>query len=402
MRRPVARPRTPHVAVCVDTSRSYGRGLLRGIADYVETFGRWSLYIDPQSAGRYAKGWLENWRGDGILAFIETAALADRFLRSGIPTVELFGHRLDLRLPQVGNDDDAIGRLAAGHLLERRFRRFAYSGYPGEGWSDRRCRGFAGAVGRKGFPCDRLDCERRPPTPAAWERAQQALTAWLRGLARPLGLMACSDRHAQRVLDACRRAGLAVPEEVAVIGVDNDEETCRLSDPPLSSVIDDPRRVGFEAARLLDRLMAGKARPGGGKPVLVPPLGVATRRSTDVTAVEDRLVADAMRAIRQGACEGLKVTGLARACYVSRSVLYRRFEAALDRTPHEEILRVRLDRVKGLLAQTELTLEAIAALAGFDHSEYLSVAFKRETGVTPGKFRQDASSHVRRSSQIDG
>ncbi len=387
MRRTAARPRTPHVAVCVDTSRAYGRGLLRGIADYVETIGRWSLYIDPQSAGTYAKNWLRDWRGDGILAFIETASLADRFLRSGIPTVELFGHRLDLRLPQVGNDDDAIGRLAAGHLLDRQFRRFAYSGYLGEGWSDRRFRGFAEAVRRKGCPCARHDCERRPETPAAWERVQQALTAWLRGLARPVGLMACSDRHAQRVLDACRRAGIAVPEEVAAIGVDNDEETCRLSDPPLSSVIDDPRHVGFEAARLLDRLMAGRARPGAGKPVLVPPLGIATRRSTDVTAVEDRLVADAMRAIRQGACEGLKVTGLTRACHVSRSVLYRRFQAALGRTPHDEILRVRLDRVKSLLAQSDLTLERIAGLAGFDHPEYLSVAFKRETCMTAGAYR---------------
>jgi LacI family transcriptional regulator len=391
MRRPAVRPRTPHVAVCVDTSRSYGRGLLRGIADYVETIGRWSLYIDPHSAGRYGKGWLRDWRGDGILAFIETSALADRFLRSGIPTVELFGHRLDLRLPQVGNDDDAIGRLAAGHLLERQFRRFAYSGYPREGWSERRFRGFAGAVQRTGFSCARFDSERRPPTPAAWERVQQELTAWLRDLARPVGLMACSDRHAQRVLDACRRAGIAVPEEIAVVGVDNDEETCRLSDPPLSSVIDDPRRVGFEAARLLDRLMAGKARPGSGKPVLVPPLGVATRHSTDVTAVEDRLVAEAMRAIRQGACEGLKVMDLTRACHVSRSVLYRRFQAALCRTPHDEILRVRLDRVKGLLAQTELTLEEIAGLAGFEHSEYLSVAFKRETGLTPGAYRRRAN-----------
>jgi LacI family transcriptional regulator len=160
-------------------------------------------------------------------------------------------------------------------------------------------------------------------------------------------------------------------------------------------VIDDPRRVGFEAARLLDRLMAGRARPGVGKPVLVPPIGVATRRSTDVTAVEDRLVADAMRAIRQEACAGLKVTGLTRACHVSRSVLYRRFESALGRTPHEEILRVRLDRVKALLEQTELTLEEIAGLAGFDHPEYLSVAFKRETGVTPGEYRQEVNRLLR-------
>ena len=384
--------RTPHVAVCVDKSRSYGRGILRGIARYVETVGRWSLYIDPESAGRYSESWLRDWKGDGILAYIETAALARRFLRSGIPTVELFGHRIDLRIPQVCSDDEAIGRQAAEHLLERRFRRFAFTGYPGEPWVDRRCAGFAQAVARHGFPLERFSCPHTPGSPSRWEKTQQELTGWLRGLPKPIGLMACSDRHAQRVLDACRRGGLDVPEELAVIGVDNDEETCRLSDPPLSSVIDDPARIGFEAARLLDRLIGGRVRPEGLDPLLVPPLGVEVRRSTDVTAVEDRMVAQAMRSIRERACRGLRVEDLIGEAHVSRSVFYRRFQEALGRTPHEELLRVKLDRAKSLLQGTPLTLEEIAPLAGFDHSEYLSVAFKREAGITPGAYRSEVTS----------
>lgn len=388
VKRAPLRSRLPHVAVCVDKSRSYGRGILRGIARYVETYGRWSLYIDPESAGTYSENWLKDWRGDGILAYIETAELARRFLRSGIPTVELFGHRIDLRLPQVCSDDEAIGRLAAEHLLERRFRRFAFTGYPGEPWVDRRFAGFARTVGSRGFACERFSCDHAPGSPSRWERTQQRLMDWLRRLPKPAGLMACSDRHAQGVLDACRRAGLGVPEELAVIGVDNDEETCRLSDPPLSSVVDDPVRIGYEAAGLLDGLIRGRPKSRKGEPLLIPPLGVETRRSTDVTAVEDRVVSQAMRSIRERACETLRVEDLIREAHVSRSVLYRRFHAALGRTPHEEILRVKLDRAGSLLLQTKLTVEDIAPLAGFDHSEYLSVAFKRERGVSPGAYRR--------------
>lgn len=379
-------PVVPHVAVAVDRSLSYGRGVLRGIADYVETFGPWSIYLEPRSAGRYAPGWLRRWRGDGILAYIEDPALARRFGRSGIPTVELFGHRFDLRLPQVGNDDDAIGRLAAEHLLDRHLRRFAFSGYPGEAWVERRFRGFREALARSGFGCERLDAARAAGTPSRWEREQERLARRLRTLPKPVGLFACSDRHAQRVLDACRRARLRVPDAVAVLGVDNDEETCRLADPPLSSVMDDPRRVGFEAARLLDRRMSGRRAPL--RPLLVPPLGVVARRSTDVAAVDDPLAAVAVRAIRARAGRGLRVEDLIAEARVSRAVFYRRFRAATGRTPHEEIVRARVERVKALLRQTALPLEEIAAETGFDHPEYLSVVFRRETGMTPGSFRR--------------
>lgn len=379
--------RIPRVAVAVDKSRSYGRGLLAGIADYAETRGRWSIYLEPQSAGTYARGWLRGWRGDGVLAYIEDPRLARRFVRTGLPVVELFGHRLDLGLPTVGNDDGAIGRLAADHLRARQLRRFAFSGYPNEPWVERRWEGFVAGLGVYGQDTPRLACRRSAGSAANWERDQERLTSWVRALPKPCGLMACSDRHALRVLDACRRAGVRVPDEVAVIGVDNDEELCRLSEPSLTSVRDDPRRIGFEAARLLDRLMRRpESRPRA--PRLIPPLGVIARRSTDVTAVEDRVIAEAMRSIRQRACEGLTVRDLLRGARLSRAAFYRRFRAALGRTPHFELLRARLDRVKEFLLQSPLTLEAIAARTGFDHPEYLSAAFRRETGMTPGEFRR--------------
>lgn len=379
----------PHVAVAVDKSRSYGRELLAGIADFVETRAGWSIYLEARSEGRYARDWLRGWVGDGVLAFIEDPGLARRLLRLRIPVVELFGHRLDLGLPMIGNDEEAIGRLAAEHLVERRLRRFAFSGYPGQPWVERRYRGFAAALAQRGFPAPpRMGSARASGPLARWEREQERLTEQLSVLPRPCGILACSDRHALRVLDACRRAGLRVPDEIAVVGVDDDEELCRLSDPPLSSVKDDARRIGFEAARLLDRLMTRPRSPAP-PPRLIPPLGVTARRSTDLAAIEDPLIARAMNAIRNRACQGLRLAELLDEIPLSRAAFYRRFRAALGRTPHRELLRARIERVKDLLLRTQMTLEEISGLAGFEHPEYLSAAFRRETGTTPGGFRRD-------------
>ena len=379
------------VAICIDKSRRYGRGVLAGIADYVEAHGRWSLQLNPRASGVYGDNWLRDWDGSGVLAFVEDPRLAKALLRSKIPAVELFGHRLDLGLPHVGNDEEAFGRLAGAHLLERNFVRFAFVGVEGALWSERRLSGFRTAVQRRSIdPVQVLILSDDDASLAAWEKNQQRLVGWLQQLRQPVGLMAASDRIALRALNACRQAGLDVPERVAVIGVDNDEETCRLADPPLSSVVDNAREIGWRAAAMLDGLMTKRA---GSKPrsVLVPPSGIAMRRSTEVTAVDDPLVARACQLIRDQACGGLTAEELASAVRVSKSLFYARFKKALNRLPHEEIIRTRLDQAQELLRQTRLPLAEIASRCGFTHPEYFSVSFKRELGVTPGRFRRSAA-----------
>lgn len=224
---------------------------------------------------------------------------------------------------------------------------------------------------------------------ANWEANQFRLRAWLRNLPKPCGLMACSDRHALRVLDACRTDGIAVPQEIAVIGVDNDEETCRLAHPPLTSVMDNARQVGWRAASLLDELMA-RGKSVSNQRILVPPLGVATRRSTEVTAVDDPLVARACDLIRECACEGLGVPELLATLRISKTSFYARFKKSLGRLPHEEIPRTRLGRAQSLLRETALSVAEIAGRCGFTHPEYLNVAFKRELRQTPGAFRHQS------------
>ena len=382
------KPVLPHVAVCVDKGRGYGRRVLQGIADYTEPGGRWSLFVDPEATGSYSVDWLKNWHGDGILAYVESRATAERLRASKIPTVEVFGHQLDLKLHQVGNDDEAIGRLAAEHLLACRLKHFAFCGYEKELWSERRRTGFEREITASGCRVRHFFSTRHGSTLAEGQRDRERLMIWLAALPKPSGIMACSDRHGLRVLDACRRLQITVPEEIAVIGVDNDEESCRLADPPLSSVKDNARRVGFEAARLLDSLMAGARENEKAVPILIPPLGVAVRRSTETTAVDDPLIAQTMRYIRENAVRGLRVSDLLTRFNVSRSVLYRRFHAAVQKSPHEQILRVQLERAKRLLDENDFTLEHIAELSGFQHSEYLSVAFKRELGMTPTDYRR--------------
>jgi LacI family transcriptional regulator len=208
---------------------------------------------------------------------------------------------------------------------------------------------------------------------------------WIKGLPKPLGLMACNDFRGVQALDACRRAEIAVPEEVAVIGADNEVLACELAYPPLSSVIPDCARIGYEAAALLDRFMRG-----GDRSETLPdvaPLGIATRQSTDMTAIDDPCVAEAVRFIREHAHEGIGVEDILNHMAVSRSVLQRRFQAALGRTVHDLIAGLRLKHVKQLLVETDLTLPAIADRTGFNHVEYLCSAFRKATGITPGTFR---------------
>jgi LacI family transcriptional regulator len=200
-----------------------------------------------------------------------------------------------------------------------------------------------------------------------------------------VGLMACSDQRGQHVLDACNRVDLAVPEEVAVIGVDDDAVLCNLSHPAMSSVVPNAERVGYEAAALLDRLMGGEKAPA--EEMLVEPLGVMTRQSTDVLAIDDAAVASVVRFIRERACKGCSMKEVERFSPMSRSVLERQFRKYLGRSPQAEIRAVQLKRVKQLLTESELSLERIAALAGYSHPEYMSVVFKRDTGITPGQYR---------------
>jgi LacI family transcriptional regulator len=383
------------VALIVMTSMSYGREILHGISQYIRECGPWTVYLEQRSLQDPEPPWLADWDGDGIILG-EACPTSEGIRRRPIPTVDL-NEQVDPDDPLAGrgrphiqSDHRALGRLAAEHLLERGFTNFAYFGYPVFGWSRRSSEGFSTAVQAAGHSCYQY----RDAQPVSfghqlpsWEDEVDGASRWIGALPRPLGLMACNDFRGIQALDACRRAGVAVPEEVAVIGVDNEVLACEMANPPLSSVIPDCRRIGYEAAALLNRLMQG-ARPPR-TTVEIPPVGIVTRQSTDVTAIADRCVAEAMTFIREHACEAIGVEDVLGQVMVSRSVLQKRFRAALGRTIHDAIAGVRLRRVKQLLVETDLSYEALAERAGFSSRAYMSTAFRRGTGATLAAYRRE-------------
>jgi LacI family transcriptional regulator len=208
---------------------------------------------------------------------------------------------------------------------------------------------------------------------------------WIQSLPKPVAIMSCNDVRGLHVLDACSRAGVLVPEEVAVLGVDDEDTMCELCSPPLSSVAPNPEGIGYAAAELLETLMSGQ-RPGQER-ISVRPIRVSCRQSSDTMAVADWAVASAARYMREPASQGCGVKDVLAKVHMSRAALEKRFRKHLNRSPKQEIRRIRLERIKQLLVETDLTLERIAELAGFEHPEYMSVLFKRETGQTPGRYR---------------
>jgi LacI family transcriptional regulator len=343
--------------------------------------------LPEQRRGERPPDWLRRWRGDGIIARIENGEIASAVKRTRLPVVDVSAARTLPDIPWVETDDEAIARLAVEHLVERGFRRLAFCGDPRFNWSNWRCEHFARLALQAGCTCAVYQSPATLKRPTSWNCEHERLAAWVKSLPRPIGVMACYDIKAQQILDVCRDLNVAVPEKIAVIGVDNDHLLCELCTPPLSSVIPDTHRTGYIAAELLDQLM--RRRKITATTNLVKPLGVYTRRSSDVLAVEDADVAAALRFIRENACEGIRVDDVLRAVPLSRRVLEGRFVRFLGRTPHEEILAVKIQRVKHLLRETDQPMKTIARRTGFSNEDYMSVAFKRAVGLTPGRFRLD-------------
>jgi LacI family transcriptional regulator len=313
--------------------------------------------------------------------------MADAIAATGVPTVEMRSTRLKHNFHFVGVDNRAIGQMVTEHLLERGFRRFAIYGIETESYFEERCRNFVSAVEGAGFPCTIYQQPGHKEIPTNWERQQQHVADWVKGLSKPVGVMACTDQLGFWFLDACRRAGVAVPEEVAVVGCENDESLATMSVPPLSSVQFNAEKTGYEAAALLDRMMAGQT--SANQHTYIPPLGIIARQSSDIVAVEDSEIAEALRYIRENAPYGLSVDDVLRAIPMSRAALDQRMRMAIGRTVKAEILRVQLDQVKRLLADTDLSLSQIADRTGFKHPQYMAELFKKKCGKTPGSYRKE-------------
>lgn len=379
-----------NVALLIESSRSYGRSLLRGIAQYSRTKGNWSLLHEEMTLDADVPNWLAESKADGVIARVDDHII-DPLRELQVPIVDVRCNRNYPGIPRVETDDRAVARLVFEHLWQRGFRRFAFCGYRGANYSETRLNSFREMVTAENCPLSVY--ETVGETDAALTSIERAgvsdvepLSEWLTSLQPPTGVFVCNDIRGQQLLNACRKIGISVPDDLGVIGVDDDDAICPLSDPPLSSVRPNAKHIGYRAAEMLAELMNGKAPSDDTE--YIAPSGVAQRLSTQVAAVEDREVAQACRFIRENVGNHIDVRDVAKLTRLSRRQLERRFRLSLNRTPHEEITAAQVARVKQLLTETDLSLEQLAPLAGYDYKERLSAVFKRETGETPGRYRQ--------------
>lgn len=382
----------PRVGLLIQSSLEYGRGLLRGIGQYVAEHEPWTIYHRPGPLVERLPAGFTSWRPDAILAQLESATLIRQVRALRLPTVDLFALHPLPGIPRLAPDQRVVARLVADYFLERGYEHFAYCGFRGVWYCELRCRYFVEYLTQRGYRPAVYESE-RPRHAGVFAREAEGLLEigplgrWIQSLPKPVALMGGSDIRAQQVLSACGERRIAVPGEVSVTGVSNDGVLCRLCDPQLTSVDLNTEQIGYQAAALVDRMMHGRRPPE--ELILVAPRGIVTRQSTLALAVADPDVAAAMQFIRERAGEAITVDDVARHVTLSRSTLQRRFEKALGRTPQAAIHLEQLQRVKQLLADTDLPLARIAERAGFQHAESLCRLFKRHTGQTPGAYRRE-------------
>ncbi len=376
----------PQVGVLVDTSRSYGRDIVRGIRRYVAEHGPWSLYLESRDLRSSFPEWLKKWPGDGILARTIDPALLRQLKATRLPVIELRSTALKHPFPFVGMDNRIVGQRVAAHFMDRGFRRFACYLDNSELFFQQRCQSYRDTLKERGFDCSVFETESAGRKTQRWDQHQRRVADWLTSLEKPCAVFASNDQLGFWVLDAARRAGISAPEEIAVIGAENDKTLCETAWPPLSSVQLRGQSVGYAAARMLDEWMQRKTPPPA--VTLLPPGDIIVRQSSDIVAVEDARIARALQFIRERAIADIGVGDVAREVALSRSALERRMKVLIGRSPGEEITRIRFSHVERLLTQTDLTLDAIAERAGFKHPQYMAEAFHKRTGMTPGAFRK--------------
>ena len=382
------------VTFIMNINKPYDRKVVEGIARYVRTEANWRVYVEDEPMARIPD--LRHRKGHGVIADSDDRQVVDAVTTMTVPVVNIGGAIFDESWTLVTTDNAAVARLAAEHLMDRGFRNFAYCGIrrtPFNPWSRNRGEHFQKFLSDHGFSCARY--RGRHLDTRQWNAVQDGRCRWL---TTPLGLFACNDARARHVQGSCRRLNLKIPDDVAILGVDNDEMMCELANPALSSIELGTDRIGSAAAWLLDQLMSGRRVAKSRRQVQTEPGVVVLRASTDAMAmaVDDNELAQAVAFIRDRISSGVQVSDVADHVDVSRSTLDNRFKGLLGRTVHDEIERARIELTKSLLLNTTLTLADIAPQAGFGTVQYLATVFRRSTGQTPGQFRQ-AHERQRRS-----
>lgn len=377
-----------HVALILNLSKDFDRKIASGVAARARELD-WTVYVEDEPSWRVPR--FSQWRGAGIIANLDEESVAKALAGVGFPVVGVGGgyggRRLLPDAPYIATDDAAIGRMAAEHLADCGFRRFAFCGYAPDrinGWSAARGEAFARAVRDVGGSF--AEIQRRCDDPRLWDTMMGELAAWVRALPKPVGILAADDMRARHVLEGARMASCHVPAQVAVMGVDNDAIACGMTNPPLTSIAQDAERIGRAAIDTLGCMSRGRAVPAR---TVMPPLRLAMRASTDVLFDADPLVQSALVYIRRHFAAGIKSAEVASALGVSLAALNSHFHASRGESVAARIRHERMRFAMRLLDETDLPLKEIADQSGMGTGAYLCNVFRRSFGRSPNQWRAE-------------
>lgn len=381
----------PKVLLLIDFSEEYGRGLLNGIAKYSRLFGPWNFCRIPliyrtRNDVNDIISWAKEWNADGIIAQISNEAIFNQLVQLKKPLIAQDAIERFPQIPNITGLYKETGKLAAEYFIDKGFTHFAFYGFDDIVWSRERSEGFRKRIEEEGYKVHVYE-HLKEETPPLWSYKESSLSDWLKGLPKPIGLMTCDDNQGQHVTEACKAASIQVPEQISVLGVDNDSAICNLSDPPLSSISLNTEKAGFETAQLLNKMMLGSADHF--HDIIVEPLKVITRRSTDFLAITDKEISKALHFIYYHHKEKICVDDVVNATALSRRVLEKRFQLVLKRSILDEINTLRIEHVKQLLEETELSISEISIACGYTDVKNLSRYFRSREDISPMEFRKN-------------
>lgn len=371
------------IVLLVETSREFGRQLIIGIARYSRLNGPWSFYKEPIGL-KSSIPRLTSWKIDGII--MRNSLMTKELLKRKIPTIlALHTSSHPKNLPVIKTDSYSIAKIASEHFIEKGFKCFAFCGFNNYDWSNERKLHFCNFNNEYGY---KTHVYSSPNTRVTydWEEEQSHVSEWIKTLPKPVGILACNDDRGQHILEVCKRIDLKVPEDVAVVGVDNDPMICEIGDPPLTSIALNVESAGYEAAKLLDQLMNGKKMRG--QQIMVTASHIVQRQSSDILAVNDVEVATAIRFIKENAKNKILVKDVVKTTGISRRTLEQRFRKTIHRSIYNEIRKVRVEWISKLLMETNLPISHIISFFNFTDVEHISRYFKKEKGIGIHEFRK--------------
>jgi LacI family transcriptional regulator len=382
----------PTIATVTWTLSRLGLEIAKGVSDYARERDWNILRLDNRASLSVAALRKANVQGVVLQAFMDSPIRT--LLGLGMPVVNTSNSRLHSALPRVVSDDNAVGRLAADYFLGKGFRNFAFCGSPRSGASILRERGYVERLKEKGHQVSLIRGEFELGVAYFAERTGDELASWLAKLRKPCAIFTWNDGICDTIANFCHQRGWRIPQDISQLGVNNGFQRLVDDDPDsISSIELAGHAIGYQAAQVLGRMMAGGPKPT--EPIFLPPLRIVERRSTDFFAVSDPTVLAALRFIKQNCQRPIGVDDIAGAAMLSRRILEKRFRSLLQISPYDDLLRCRLERAKELLLSTNLKLEEIAHLCGYENGSNFSTSFREKVGCCPSLFR------LRRSTRFE-